>query len=241
MDFGDVIFNIILTFFCYMLVPTIIAGTGRKFTKKQIKKIVIINGAVVWFLFRIISISLNGESGSGSAVFLWSSVAFFLMKKYCLENFDDNKPIKETVITQVEEVNLTNTQAQQPKVKIQPLFFVIFALSVLLAGSVICNVTQYTSNQSNTEDIEYDEDNTSSESFADWVEQNRSYPDDYYENCEKAEFLDENIVFVIDGYGDYFYTYDEMMNVTEGKGEYSYWAYNKEQAISRGYIAAFRN
>lgn len=52
---------------------------------------------------------------------------------------------------------------------------------------------------------------------------------------EKAKFLDENIVFVLDGYANYYYTYDQVQQVTQGVDEYTYWAYNKEQAISRGY------
>ena len=56
-------------------------------------------------------------------------------------------------------------------------------------------------------------------------------------NSAKAEFLDENIVFVIDGYGNYYYTYEQMKTVTQGIGEYTFWAYNVEQAISRGYRA----
>lgn len=60
---------------------------------------------------------------------------------------------------------------------------------------------------------------------------------EWRKNSEKIEFLDENIVFVIDGYGDYYYTYDQMETVTQGIGSYTYWAYNKEQAIYRGYKA----
>lgn len=52
-----------------------------------------------------------------------------------------------------------------------------------------------------------------------------------YEN--KAKFLDENIVFVINGYGNYYYTYDCVQKITSGS--YTYWAYNKEAAISKGY------
>lgn len=52
----------------------------------------------------------------------------------------------------------------------------------------------------------------------------------------KAKFIDENVVFVLDGYGNYYYTYDQMIQVTQGKS-YSYWAYNKEQAINLGYRA----
>lgn len=57
--------------------------------------------------------------------------------------------------------------------------------------------------------------------------------DTYYYVKNKLDFIDENIVFVIEGYGNYYYTYDCMM--TKVEGEYTYWAYNKEQAISRGY------
>lgn len=55
----------------------------------------------------------------------------------------------------------------------------------------------------------------------------------YYYVENKLDFFDENVVFVIEGYGDYYYTYDCMMDKVDG--EYSYWAYNKEQAIGRGY------
>lgn len=55
-------------------------------------------------------------------------------------------------------------------------------------------------------------------------------------NSKKIEFFDKNVVFVIDGYGRYYYTYDQMAQVTQGKS-FSYWAYNLEQAIDLGYRA----
>ncbi len=56
---------------------------------------------------------------------------------------------------------------------------------------------------------------------------------DILKNENKAKFLDENIVFVINGYGNYYYTYDCVQKITSGS--YTYWAYNKEAAISKGY------
>lgn len=53
---------------------------------------------------------------------------------------------------------------------------------------------------------------------------------------DKCNFFDRYVVFVIEGYGNYYYTYDQMEQVTHGKS-YSYWAYNIEQAISLGYRA----
>ena len=54
-------------------------------------------------------------------------------------------------------------------------------------------------------------------------------------SSEKADFLDERIVFIIDGFGNYYYTYDEMKSLTKHLVEYEYWAYNTEQAIYLGY------
>lgn len=55
-------------------------------------------------------------------------------------------------------------------------------------------------------------------------------------NSKKIDFLDKYIVFVLDGYGNYYYTYDQMQQVTQGK-TYSFWAYNIEQARDLGYRA----
>ncbi len=55
-------------------------------------------------------------------------------------------------------------------------------------------------------------------------------------NSKKIQFFDENVVFVLDGYGRYYYTYDQMEQVTQGKS-FSYWAYNIEQARDLGYRA----
>lgn len=55
-------------------------------------------------------------------------------------------------------------------------------------------------------------------------------------NSIKIEFFDKNVVFVLEGYGRYYYTYDQMAQVTQGKS-FTYWAYNLEQAIDLGYRA----
>lgn len=52
---------------------------------------------------------------------------------------------------------------------------------------------------------------------------------------DKLDFFDENIVFVLEGYGNYYYSYDCVEKITNGN-DYTYWAYNKQQAIAKGYI-----
>ncbi len=54
----------------------------------------------------------------------------------------------------------------------------------------------------------------------------------YYYVKDKLEFMDENIVFEIKGFGNYYYSYDCMMDKVNGY--YEYWAYNKEAAIDEG-------
>lgn len=58
---------------------------------------------------------------------------------------------------------------------------------------------------------------------------------EYDTEIEKAKFLDDNIVFVLEGYGNVYYTYDCVQKITNG--EYTYWAYNIDAAKSKGYKA----
>ena len=55
---------------------------------------------------------------------------------------------------------------------------------------------------------------------------------DYIEN--KLEFFDESVVYVIEGFGNYYYSYDCMMKKV-GNNEFTYWAYNPEAAQDAGY------
>ena len=134
--------DLFITAIAYLLVPTIFCVCRKKFRLSQIKLITIVNGICVWLAFMIIRINA-GIDGTSYAVVLWSSIAYFLMKKHCLKDIDDNKPIKKYVITQVKKTNLPNTQPRKPKKKKQPLIFVTIALLILLIGSVTYNVCQY--------------------------------------------------------------------------------------------------
>ena len=50
----------------------------------------------------------------------------------------------------------------------------------------------------------------------------------------KLKFFDENIVFVITGYGNYYSDYDCMLQRV-GNNNYTYLAFNKTAAIGKGY------
>lgn len=89
MDWGMLLasvgLSLVLTVFGYLLVPTILALTGKKYEAKKLKRINIINCVVVWLLFRILQISLGDDPSSGAAVFLWGAVGHWILKKYCLK------------------------------------------------------------------------------------------------------------------------------------------------------------
>lgn len=190
---------------------------------------------------------------------------------YRFDGKDFRTPLNETALEQdiAPKANSENKQddnvsqeKEETKRKSGVKWIPLLCTILLLVFSVICNISQGVRIAELEKEPDY---------FV-------SYPDDYYEICDKAEFLDENIVFVIEGYGNYFYTYDEMMRVVEGSNtksyggletsefwlalnpekrmellekfnedndfapvnrEFSYLAFNKEQAIALGYIAAY--
>ncbi len=74
----------ILTIFGYLLVPILVILKGKKYPKKKLKRIVIINGVVVWLIFSIIIINAGGDS-AGASVLLYSYIGYWLLKKKCLE------------------------------------------------------------------------------------------------------------------------------------------------------------
>lgn len=80
--------NVAITAFCYLCVPLCLClycwGYEKKLSLKAIKRIVYINFAVIWLIFRVIAIE-QGIEGSGAAGILWSVLAQWLLKKKCLE------------------------------------------------------------------------------------------------------------------------------------------------------------
>lgn len=79
---ASIFFNLIFAIIGYLLYPIIWCISGKQYTAKQIKKRVIINGIVVFCIF----LFLGG--GNVTAAFLWSSIAYWMVKKKCLVNED---------------------------------------------------------------------------------------------------------------------------------------------------------
>ena len=69
----------------YLCIPVVIGYSGKKFTAKQIKKITIINGMVIWLILAIIRTN-NGVEGTDASVFLWSAIVHWILKENVLKN-----------------------------------------------------------------------------------------------------------------------------------------------------------
>ena len=81
--------NIVVTAFSYLFVPVCLWFFEAKMRKQTIKKVVIINGAVIWLIIKAIQLSQGIESNT-MAVFLWSSIAYWLLSKKCLADSNDH-------------------------------------------------------------------------------------------------------------------------------------------------------
>ena len=81
----SIVFDLLLTVFAYLLVPTIVAFSGKKYEAKQIKRISIVNCVIVWILFRILQLALIGEASTGGAVFLWGYVGYWILTRKALK------------------------------------------------------------------------------------------------------------------------------------------------------------
>lgn len=111
----DFMASLILTAFVYLFVPVILLVapiTDRTWSLSTIKKIVIINGVCCWLLIAIVSIETGGN-GAGAAVFLWSWVAYKMLKKKFVTtkpNTDTDKPQeKNEYIGTMTKFNRTDT------------------------------------------------------------------------------------------------------------------------------------
>ena len=254
-----ILVNLIITIIGYCTLPFILRLKNGKYEYEKGHKIVIINCIVVWLIFTIIRIEQGNTTSTGAAVFLYYFVNRAILlkpkndvtnKRECSETKmslsskeeiideknpnliygEDVKVKKEQTIAKerIKEVEKEDTLVNDNKA----LYIIVFVLLAIIIGLSIYTVNA----KIQVDDLESKISKLKSENSK-LKDERDDYFIDSITNGVKADFLDENIVFVIDGYGRYYYTYDQMEQVTQGIGEYSYWAYNKEAAISKGYKA----
>lgn len=123
-----------------------------------------------------------------------------------------------------------NVKIKSKKSNNYPIIITIFLVLSIL-GIIVLAYSYYNYSQTIGKKISnYIEQRESAESDLDYVTSGKTI----YYSRQKFDFFDENIVFVLKGYGNVYYSYDCVQQITSGE-EYEYWAYNKEAAISQGY------
>lgn len=151
-----------------------------------------------------------------------------MAKKISLEEYEKTKKEKD------------NKQKPEQKNK---LLLPLEILIVLFGCSIICIVLlllgkSNSASDSNDSEIERLKNNLNSqkelaESYKEDLDRITGGNDvDYVE--DKLDFYDDSVVFVIEGFGNYYYSYDCMMQKV-GNNEFTFWSYNTEAAIDNGY------
>lgn len=234
------LFNLIITIFCYLLVPVIISLRGKQYTQSQIKKISIINGIAVYIVFSIIIISSStGETANVAACFLWSSVGNWIMKKKCLSK-DYVSPVKYCVHCGSEIDNKTkrciNCNKKAKKSFVFFFFFTVFLfiLVVLLASELDSSHNDIENLNIRVMNLERSRENLK-DNYRDLNGENKNLKKQIDEYEAEIDFYDEHVVFVLEGYGNYYYTYDQVQEVTDGK-RFSFWVYSNLSAKEEGYV-----
>lgn len=234
---------------CFLAIPLIISKE-YKCTKKKINLIVFLNSIAVFIVLTLAQTYIPTTIVMG---LICVPIARKILISKCLtENipFGYPKQTETPIVSAPIEVETRPVSTIQPnyseqkscntynKKKGNGLVIVIIVLSVLVVGLGTLNIVQFISANVYKEQIAELETELENAGDTYIVENNNEeYLEYWQKNHNKLDFYDANIVFVIDGYGDYYYTYDQMEIVTQGIDEYSYWAYNKEQAIYLGYKA----
>ena len=105
------ILDIILTIFGYLLVPVIFCIRNKPMTKKQIKKVIIINAIVVWFVFQIIISASGGTPNANASVFIWSWVGKKIMERVLLKDEEN----RDTVVEEKHEETPNEEKTEAPQ------------------------------------------------------------------------------------------------------------------------------
>ena len=176
----------IITAIAYLFIPTIFCivehNKRHSYNLKTIKKITIINGACIWFIFQIIRYNA-GETGTSAAVVLWSGIAYWMMKKILLEK-DIELKSDEAENDEKAELEIVNKNEKKRSFKI-PLIIV----SILLCVSLLLNLYQLGMQLNMVDEL------TQSDK-------------EIKENREKLDFFDNYVALVVDDGTGWYHKYE---------------------------------
>lgn len=211
-DWQNLIVNIILTGISFMIFPLLKFKILRteEYTKEQIKKTCIINSIVVELIFIILGTHFNSNykvNVSPAIFWCFINIAIFTKKK---KQRNKRKILEDQdLCTDFLEQPIIQKNKKNKKHKV--LFIILIILFIL---SIIINIFLYIG----------------------YINLDDAYSTELAINKElqdKVNFFNNNIAFVVKGDNTYYYSYDCLNRKYDN---YSYFAFNKEQAEAKGYI-----
>lgn len=242
-NIGYLIIDLIITAFCYMAIPTFIKDDQKIYTNKEANKICLLNsiGVCIFFIIlREILGIIQPTIMGGAAIFY-----YFINRHYILKD-TSSKIETQTNIDTVKisgennyKGNIKPKKQKRKKFNINYNLLLVILFSLLVAIFLFIGIyflVEYINslkNQIENTQNSYNSIKTRYETL------NQEYSNkklEYQVKDTKIEFFDKYVVFVLDGYGNYYYTYDQMRQVTNGKSV-SFSVYNISSATANGYKA----
>ena len=228
----EFVLNFIITFVAYMILPFILFKVMKKqYSKKKTFIINFINSIIMMAFF----IALRNYLGISQPVSTSGPAMFYLMINSFLYPTNNNQKsaIRNPGQTTSNKKEETNKKRKSKKKII--LISIISTIVVALSVSNIIFIIKFYNFQK--EIIKKNE--TIKEQHKNYLEllgtnisilqgKEKEYI------IDKLNFFDNYIVFVIDGYGNYYSDYDCTMQRV-GNNEYKFWAFNIATAKSQGY------
>lgn len=156
----SIVLSVILTLFIYLVVPVLLMLMKRKLSNRTIKVIIVLNGIIGWILFNMIRLATgDGLSTNVAPAFLWSSVAYWLMQKYCTKKVstcyeqEQKEPDHYVSTQELESVEKKNKEMRNKKIIGKSNLFVlcacivVFACGFLIGGLVVNKESRYWENE----------------------------------------------------------------------------------------------
>ena len=226
MNYLNLLISVVITFLAYAIFPFCYLIINKKIfyiDDKKLKKILIINSVIVSLFFAIISFLLYPNdykiNFAPALFYYWINLTIYKNNKNLnTENENFEKTGKLKIITNIiKKCNIT---------------IIIMLISIIINIFTVANNYKLKTKIKN-QDIEIKDQSTELHEISNELfNVLQGYSTTYTIN--KLNFLNNKIVFVIDGYEKYYMDYDCMRRKTLNT-QYSFLAFNEENAIRQGY------
>lgn len=217
--------DLIITIFAYMFIPfCMFFKRSQNYTIKFKKIFLIVNSVVIAFGFVLLRYILNPDVNavySFAPAILYYYINYGIWVKNNLDDVNEETNSGQKHLTYKLNFKFLNTN------KAFIIIIIVLTVIIIIESMFIIKKQNYDNELKKEIDSLKETLESSSNSHIELLKENVKLRN-------KSNFMDEYIVFVLDGYGNYYYTYDCMEEVTEGK-EYSFWVYSINNAVAKGY------